>query len=223
MTFWDNPACIAAGNCTVGGSGGLYPARSADSWSAEGNLAEWWQRFDSAADPWSSLGLYFQDDWKVSPTLTLNLGLRWDANADFLQPQLGDSLTTSNKGIWDLRQVMMNPNFPTSDPGAQTIEQLVGNTGNLTAHDCFLEGVPATHRICLGRHRHWQTSAAWRIRYRSRSDLPEPHVVVDPTVAAHHLPGGIRPGRLQCTQRRPDRRARIPVRDRLIFAASGLA
>lgn len=33
------------------------------------------------------LAFYFQDDWKVTPKLTLNLGLRWDANIGNLPPQ----------------------------------------------------------------------------------------------------------------------------------------
>ncbi len=61
----------------------------------------------------------------------MNLGIRWDANIDFLVPQLGNDQANSNKGVWDLQQVMHNPNFPTNDPGAQTITSIVGNTGNL--------------------------------------------------------------------------------------------
>lgn len=131
MTFWDNPACMAAGNCTVGGSGGLYPQGIQTPGALQDILLNGGSG-STAQPPWSSLGLYFQDDWKVLPRLTLNLGLRWDANIDFLQPQLGNSLTDSNKGIWDLRQVMENPNFPVNNAGAQTISYLVGNTGNLT-------------------------------------------------------------------------------------------
>ena len=45
------------------------------------------------------LAFYFQDDWKVSPRLTLNLGLRWDANIGNLPDQ------TNNRTMRILSQI----------------------------------------------------------------------------------------------------------------------
>ena len=131
LTFWDNPACMGAGDCTGGPSAALY-AQGLQTPGALSDILLNGGNGSTAQPPWSSLGLYVQNDWRVTPRLTLNLGLRWDANIDFLQPQLGDNLTTSNKGIWDLRQVAMSPGFPINNEGAQRILSLVGNTGNLT-------------------------------------------------------------------------------------------
>ncbi len=110
MIFWDNPLCIEAGSCP-NGSGGIYPQGISTPGAVQEILLNGGSG-STAQPPWSSLGLYFQDDYKVTPRLTLNLGLRWDANIDFLQSQLGNSLTNSNKGIWDMRQVIASPGFP---------------------------------------------------------------------------------------------------------------
>ncbi len=130
ISFWDNPACIASNTCAAGGSGGLYPAGLETPGAVKEILLNGGSG-STAQPPWHSLGLYFQDDYKITPRLTLNLGARWDGNLNFLQSQLGSSLTNSNKGIWDLHQVMMNPAFPSSDPGAQRIAQIVGNSSDL--------------------------------------------------------------------------------------------
>ena len=47
-------------------------------------LEAWGSRFNLQIDPFSphylykNTGFYFQDDWKLTPTLTANIGLRWE-------------------------------------------------------------------------------------------------------------------------------------------------
>ena len=127
--FWDDPNCIAANNCPNGGaaytSGISTPGavRELDFNTGSGTTAQ---------PPWHSLGFYYQDDYKVTPRLTLNLGLRWDANIGFLRPMLGSSLTTSNRTIWWLKQTELAAGSALADdPGMQQINDLVSNTGDL--------------------------------------------------------------------------------------------
>jgi hypothetical protein len=127
--FWDDPVCIQANNCLNGGSN--YTSGI----STPGAVQE--LAFNSgsgttAQPPWHSLGLYWQDSYKVTPRFTVNAGLRWDANIGFLRPMLSNSLTTSNRTIWWLNQTEIAAGSTlASDPGIQQIEQIVHSKADL--------------------------------------------------------------------------------------------
>jgi len=78
------------------------------------------------------LAFYFQDDYKVTPRLTLNLGLRWDANIKFLGQQLTDDPLTSNRVVLVMRQVLAaNPSATAAQDGLNYIRDTWGDESAL--------------------------------------------------------------------------------------------
>jgi hypothetical protein len=90
LTFFDDPSVIT-GN----------PARYPQGFSTPGavRLLNYFAGEALHDQKFHQIALYAQDDWRVGRALTLNLGLRWDANPGLLPDQ------TSNRTIALLRQL----------------------------------------------------------------------------------------------------------------------
>src|SRR5215510_6694678 len=101
--FFDNPLAIKNNlhttNCpTVPANQGCYP----QGFATPGAVREVTFNTgsgDTGQPPFHQLALYYQDDYRVTPRLTLNLGVRWDANIRMLIDQ------TNNRTIRLLSQL----------------------------------------------------------------------------------------------------------------------
>lgn len=80
ITFFDDPLVIK------NNSNGKYPLGFATA-GAVNEITFNTGAGDTSQPPFHQLAFYFQDDYKVTPRLTLNLGLRWDANIKMLVDQ----------------------------------------------------------------------------------------------------------------------------------------
>jgi len=132
--FFDNPSFITSNPSTCGPVGNLtlpcYPQGFATPGAVRqidfnGGTGDHPQNFHQIA-------LYFQDDYKITSRLTLNLGLRWDANPNFLVKQLTNDPLTTNRTIAIFRQVVAaNPTAAAAQDGLNFLRGIVGDEEKL--------------------------------------------------------------------------------------------
>jgi hypothetical protein len=123
LSFWDDPSVIEINKAAY--PNGLATPGAISELTFSGGSGSTHQ---PAAQ---SVGLYYQDDWKLKPNLMVNLGLRWDANPNFLPKQLGSTPETSNRTILLLQQLAAVTSGGAAADGVARAKSIVGDTGLL--------------------------------------------------------------------------------------------
>ena len=106
------------------------------------------------------IGAYFQDDWKTTPKLTLNLGLRWDHYTPYqeIHGRQANFIQTGG-GAGDSGTYYMPKRGCSSTPTSSTFQALLASyniaidctSNNATGNAQNLNFAPR-HRFCIPRH-----------------------------------------------------------------------
>ena len=149
MTFWDDPACIQAGSCAAGSADFIPRASRLRARVARMSYSRR-QRFDRSSHPGVRWACTSRMTGRFRRGLTLNLGIRWDANIDFLQSAARQHPDQQQQGSLGPAAGHAESQLPHQRSGRADDFASGRQYRQSAAHHRRLEGVPASRWVSPG-------------------------------------------------------------------------